>query len=165
MSIRDILNKDAFVYVLDFYNLKEDEVPNKIYKCKLHIKYEEWDRSRWGEEIPTKHLVGTIHSSRNFRNGADFQVIRLCNDAYESTPTVPGMHGQDHLFDDEFEQVLNSTHIDVYHYHVFVTKEDAEEYIRELCRKKIEEYTKLISKYYNIIDKLEKIKIINYSKT
>jgi len=30
MSIRDILNKDTFVYVLDFYKLKEYEVPNKI---------------------------------------------------------------------------------------------------------------------------------------
>jgi len=162
MSIRDILNKDAFVYVLDFYNLKEDEIPNKIYKCKVNLKYEEWGRSMCGEKTPTKHIQGTIHSLKNFSNGADFQVIRLCNDARESTPEYAGMHGQDHLFDDEFEQVLNSTHIDVYHYRIFVTKEDAEEYIKELCRKKIEEYTKIISKYYNIVDKLEKIKIINY---
>lgn len=164
MKVRDILNKDTFVYVLDFYKLKEDEVPNKIYKCKVNLKYEEWDRSMWGEETPIKHIQGTIHSSKNFSNGADFQVIRLCNDARESTPEHTGMHGQDHLFDDEFEEVLNSTHIDVYHYRVFAEKEDAEAYIRELCRKKIEEYTKLISKYYNIIDKLEKIKIINYSE-
>ena len=72
MKVRDILNKDVFVYVLDFYKLKEDEVPNKIYKCKVNLKYEEWDRSRWGEEIPTKHIQGTIRSSKNpnFRNNS-----------------------------------------------------------------------------------------------
>lgn len=161
MKIRDILNKDTFVYVLDFYKLKEDELPNKIYKCKVNLKYDEWDRSKWGESTPTKHIVGTIKSAKNFRNDADFQVIRLCNDAYKSTPDHPGRHGESHLFDNEFEEVLDSSYIKVVHYLVFASEEDAETYIRELSRKKIEEYTKLISKYYNIIDKLEKIKIID----
>ena len=166
MSIRDIVNKDVFVYVIDCNNLNKDDIPSKIYKCKLNLKYEEYDRSMWGKDISDKHLRGTIKTTSKFSNGADFQVIRISNDAYESTTEYHGMHSEGHLFDNEFEDVLNSPYLKVFEYYVFASKEDAELYIQKLCLDKVFELSNLISKYNSILNKIksDKTKLIEYNE-
>lgn len=136
MKIKDIFPEnervDRTAYVVQH---EDNEFTNTIIECKVNAELSVYDT---GE----KHLCGILYSPVNFKNDNDKQVFRISNDTRNTNGIKPK----------DFDVMLNSDSFNFYDFHIYVTKEGAEQYVKCMIEKKTLE----------LEQQLKNIKHINY---
>lgn len=135
MKVKDVFPENErvkrIVYVVQH---KENEISNKIIESKVEADYTVYENGG-------KHLWGTLHPAAPFRKGGTFQVFRLTNDPRS---TGGGMSEK------TFDKMLNSEYFHFYDFYVFMTKEAAENYVKNLIENKITELEEQIKSIKHI---------------
>lgn len=136
MKIKDLFPEnervDTTVYVVQH---EDNEFTNTIIECKVNAELSVYATRE-------KHLCGVLHSPVNFKNGNDKQVFRISNDTRNTNGIKPK----------DFDIMLNSDSFNFYNFHIYTTKEGAEQYVKCMIENKTLE----------LEQQLKNIKHINY---